>query len=120
VCPQGHSGTLAQATGLAPGPSEEAADVDSLVLMRRLAILAVVAALTGCGSTGATTRAANCLRSLGWKVEHVSPKELRATRFTSTLTYRAPAEPVIETPATQTYDPKLAACLRGLGSPRHS
>jgi ABC-type glycerol-3-phosphate transport system substrate-binding protein len=86
--------------------------------MRRLAMLAVVTALAGCGSTGATTKAANCLEKVGWKVDGVSAKKLEATRvhagLTWTLTYRPPAQPVIEIPSasTPTYDPKTAACFR--------
>lgn len=87
--------------------------------MRRLATLAVVTALAGCGSTGATTKAANCLEKVGWKVGHVSAKEFEATRIhggvTWTLTYRPPARPVIEIPSANVpnYDRKTAACFRG-------
>lgn len=87
--------------------------------MRRLAILAVVAALAGCGTTGATTKAANCLEKVGWKVKRVSAKELEASGVHGGLTwilrYRPPVEPVIEIPSASipTYDGKTAACFRG-------
>ena len=82
--------------------------------------LAVVVALAGCGGSGAraTSKAANCLTKLGWHVEHVSTKELRATRLRSdeTVTWRPPAEPLYvfataNPPTYNTYAEKVALCF---------
>lgn len=87
--------------------------------MRRVAILALVLPLAGCGGTGATSKAASCLENHGWKVQRVSNKELTATRvragLTLTLTYRPPSQPVIEIPSASIpkYDPNTAGCFGG-------
>jgi ABC-type glycerol-3-phosphate transport system substrate-binding protein len=87
--------------------------------MRRVAILAVVLALAGCGGSGATGKAKTCREKHGWKVEQVSTSELTATRvhagLTVTLTYRPPAQPVIEIPSAniQAANGLAAACFRG-------
>lgn len=86
--------------------------------MRRLAILAVVLALAGCGEAELTRGAANCLKHHGWKVEYLSTKELRATRvhagITYAVTYRPPASPVFEILSAAISKPgSLPACFPG-------